>query len=141
MRLGIGKMLGEFRDFAFKGNMIDMAVGIVIGAAFTTVINAIVNDVVMPLVTLVENLRSKAAYAHWRHYEPGFQVHHFISTILNFILMAAVVFFVIVKLSAFLRRRISPPTPAEPTTKECPKCLSIIPLKAVKCAHCTADLV
>ena len=136
--LNIRKMLGEFGDFAFKGSMIDLAVGVVIGTAFKGVIDAIIADVIMPIIGLLPGL--KGSYETWEFHH--FKIGNLANVLLNFMLMAAVVFFVIVKLVGALVNRAAPPPPAgEPTTKECPKCLSIIPIKAIKCAHCTADLV
>jgi large conductance mechanosensitive channel len=138
MKLSVKEMLGEFKNFAFKGNMIDLAVGVVIGGAFGTVIKSLVENVVMPIVGLVPGLKN--GYVNW-HIGP-ILVGRVLADLLNFTLVALAVFLVIVKVLGAIMKAASrkPITPDEPTTKECPKCLSLIPIRATKCAHCTADL-
>jgi large conductance mechanosensitive channel len=129
----------EFKDFAFKGNMIDLAVGVIIGAAFGRVVSSLVDHIFMPLLA--------AAGAGGKGYEGlHFTVHgsrvnygQFIGAVINFLIVAAVIFVVIVKLLGSIVKRAAPPGPSEPTQKECPLCLSNIPIKARKCAYCTAD--
>ena len=130
----------EFKDFAFKGNMIDLAVGVIIGAAFGKVVSSLVDHVFMPLLA--------AAGAGGKGYEGlyfelrGSKVMYgqFIGAVINFLIVAAVIFVIIVKMLGSIVKRSAPPAPSEPTQKECPLCLSTIPIKARKCAHCTADL-
>ena len=140
MGMSLSSMAKEFKDFAFKGNMIDLAVAVVIGAAFGKVIDAVVKDLVMPIVEFVPALKG----AGYEAYKLGpFRVGHLASELLNFVVIAAAVFFVIVKLLGAVMKAANrkPAAPSEPTTKECPRCLSLIPIKATKCSHCTADLV
>ena len=126
----------EFKSFAFKGNMIDLAVAVVIGAAFKTVIDAVVSDVIMPIVNIVT---PHFPYQNWHIW--FFPIGHLLNQLLNFLIVAFAVFITVVKLSqAVAKHATRPAAPGEPTTKECPYCLSIIPAKARKCAHCTADL-
>jgi large conductance mechanosensitive channel len=134
-------LLTEFRDFAVKGNAVDMAVGIIVGGAFGKVVTSLVNDVVMPpigmllgrvdfsslSITLQEKSEKAAAVV--------ISYGKFLNTILDFLIVALCIFLVIKQLN---RLRQTPP--AEPTTKTCPQCLSTIPLKAVRCAHCTSPL-
>jgi large conductance mechanosensitive channel len=137
----IAKYWDEFKAFAFKGNMIDLAVAVVIGAAFGKIITAIVSDLIMPLVGYVISvLHIPSDYQGW--HLGNFMVGDLISEIVQFVIIAAAVFFVIVKMLGAVMKKAagSTPAPSEPTTKECPMCLSNIPLKARKCAHCTADL-
>jgi large conductance mechanosensitive channel len=141
-------MLKEFKEFAMRGNVIDMAVGVIIGAAFGKIIGSLVEDVVMPPIGLAlgnvdfSNLfvnlsgkdypsvaAAKAAGAATLNY--GI----FFNTILNFIIIAFAVFLVIRSFN-----KTKQPEPAAVSTKECPHCLSIIPIKATRCAHCTAEL-
>jgi large conductance mechanosensitive channel len=141
-------MLKEFKEFAMRGNVIDMAVGVVIGAAFGKIISSLVEDVVMPPIGLAlgnvdfSNLfvnlsgkdypsvaAAKAAGAATLNY--GI----FFNTILNFIIIAFAVFLVIRSFN-----KTKQPEPAAVSTKECPHCLSVIPIKATRCAHCTAEL-
>lgn len=136
------KFLAEFKEFAFKGNMIDLAVGVVIGAAFGKIITAFVNDIIMPLVGYAISIAHiPSDYTTW--HLGNFMVGNLLGEIVNFLIVAFVVFIVIVKVvgGAMERATAKPADPSEPTTKECPKCLSVIPIKAIKCANCTSDLV
>jgi large conductance mechanosensitive channel len=127
----------EFKTFAFKGNMIDLAVGVVIGAAFTGVINALVKSVLMPAISYVAPNVDSYRSITWGRVEIGI----FIAELVNFVLVALAIFVVIVKIVQGTMKRATPaPGAAEPTTKECPYCLSTIPLKASRCAHCTSDV-
>jgi large conductance mechanosensitive channel len=133
----------EFMGFAFKGNMLDMAVGIVIGGAFSSLVKAMVEDIVMPAITLVTSHTGKAPVAYQDWAPGGIHVGTFLGELLNFVILAAAVFFMIVKVIGWLSKLLQKPAPTvapEVTTKECPMCLSVIPLKARKCAHCTSDL-
>ncbi len=132
-RGGLGQ-LGDFRKFILRGNVVDLAVGIVIGAAFTGVVNALVNDFVKPLIGLIvgpTNFQGKVGV---------FGVGDFISVLINFLLVAAVVYFLVVKPVNALTDRFTPHKDATPTTRECPFCLSTVPLRATRCAYCTAQL-
>src|SRR2546423_4854916 len=126
----------EFKAFAFKGNMVDLAVAVVIGAAFGSVIKSVVDNIIMPLVNYVTPHMN---YTQWQ--VGNVMIGKFLGDLLNFVIVAFAVFITIVKLlGAVMKRMGSAPDKDEPTTKECPMCLSIIPIKARKCAHCTADL-
>ncbi len=148
-------MLKEFREFAMRGNVVDMAVGIIIGAAFGTIVTSLVADVMMPPIGLLlgnvdfSNLflvlkEGKVAgpYASLAHAQGSGAVTInfgvFMSTLINFAIVAFAVFLVIRNMNKLKRKGEAPP--AEPTTKECPLCLSTIPIKAVRCAYCVADL-
>lgn len=133
-------MLKEFREFAVKGNAIDMAVGIIIGAAFGKIVSSLVNDVIMPplgvligqvdfsslAVTLQEKTATKAAVT------VNYGV--FINTVIDFLIVAFAVFLFVRQINRLKRQ----PLPADPTTRDCPYCLTPIPVKATKCAHCTS---
>lgn len=123
----------EFKGFAFKGNMIDLAVAVVIGAAFSKVINALVNDVVMPIVSVVQ---PRFPYQNWHVWR--FPIGDLIGELLNFFIIAFVVFLTVVKLSQAVLHTTHHDS-NEPVTKQCPYCLSVIPAKARKCAQCTSD--
>jgi len=125
----------EFKTFALKGNMIDLAVGVVIGAAFGKVITSIVENLITPLIGYV----TPGPSFHQWHIGPV-RIGLLLNDLLSFFLVALAVFLVIVKLLGAVMRRASPPAPAGPVTKECPLCLSTIPIKARRCAHCTTDL-
>jgi large conductance mechanosensitive channel len=142
-------MLKEFKKFALRGNMIDLAVGIIIGGAFNSIVNSLVNDIVMPLLGLFTkkiNFSNLFVSLDGVHYDTLMAAEEadaavikyglFLSNILNFIIMAFVVF-LIVKWINKLKR---PDTPAAPATKKCPYCYSDIHLDATKCSHCTSDI-
>lgn len=131
----VGSLWQEFKSFAFKGNMIDLAVAVVIGAAFGAVIKSIVDNIIMPLVGYVT---PKMTYTEW--HIGKILIGKFLGDLLNFLIVAFAVFITIVKLLGMVMKRVAAEKPGEPVTKECPLCLSIIPIKATKCAHCTADL-
>ena len=141
-------MLKEFKEFVLRGNVLDLAIAVVIGAAFGKIVTSFVTDVLMPPIglalgridfsNLFINLSSqsyatlreaKAAGAHTINY--GL----FLQTVLDFLIVGFVVFLLVRQLN-----RLRPAAPAAPTTRECPHCLSKIPLKAARCAYCTADL-
>jgi large conductance mechanosensitive channel len=192
MKLSFRQTWAEFKAFAFKGNMVDLAVAVVIGAAFSGVINSLVKDIIMPAVSYAvtgvkeakhaaQNVASKAGSAvgigtsqpatTQAGNEPApkaeatpspapaapakpaedkpvemdwkigrIQIGQFLAEVLNFMIVAFAVFMIMVKLLGSVMKRVAPAEPGEPTTRECPKCLSVIPVKAVKCAHCTADI-
>src|SRR5690606_34430644 len=130
-----------FKTFAFKGNMIDLAIGVIIGAAFGKVISALVGDIFMPLIAAI--MPNDKGYQELSWVINGSEVKYgvFIGALVDFLLVALAVFLVVVKIVQGSMKRAAPaPAPAEPTTRECPRCLSTIPLKATRCAHCTSDL-
>lgn len=126
----------EFKEFAFKGRFIDLAIGVVIGAATTAVINSMVNNLVMPLVGLIR----PGEHGHLEWTIGPMKLGAFIGDLVNFMLTAGVVFLVMVKFLGAMRKASEGTANEEPLVKECPLCLSTIPYKARKCAHCTADL-
>jgi large conductance mechanosensitive channel len=148
-------MFKEFREFAMRGNVVDMAVGIIIGAAFGTIVNSLVADIIMPPIGLIlghvdfANLfavlkegkiagpygslaAAKAAGAVTLNYGV------FINTIISFLIVAFSVFLLVRSINKLKRQQEA--APAAPATRECPFCLSVIPLKAVRCGHCTSEL-
>lgn len=137
-------MLKEFKEFAMRGNVVDMAVGIIIGAAFGKIISSLVNDVIMPPIgmllgnvdfsNLAVTLQEKTAEAQAVTIKYGV----FINTVLDFILVAFAIFLVIKQMNRFKKKEEAPP--AEPTDKECPKCYSTISIKATRCPNCTSEL-
>ena len=146
-------MFKEFKEFIMRGNVIDMAVGIIIGAAFGTILKSLVDDVIMPPIGLLlgkvdfSNLfmvirEGKIAGAHdtlaAAKAAGAVTVNYglFINTIISFLIVAFAVFMIIRAVNKLKREMPSP----EAATKECPYCLSVIPIKASRCAHCTAEL-
>jgi large conductance mechanosensitive channel len=148
-------MFKEFREFAVRGNVLDMAVGIVIGAAFGTIVNSFVNDVIMPpiglllgnmdfssLFLVLKEGKVAAPYATLADAKAAGAVTMnygaFVNTIVSFLIIAFAVFLVVKNVNRLKREEQAPP--AAPATKECPFCLSVVPLRAVKCGHCTSEL-
>ena len=145
-------MFKEFKEFALKGNMMDLAVGMIIGAAFTSIVSSLVNKIVMPLLSLItgkidfENLFVPLAGQTDATYEAAVEngavlgYGSFITEVINFIIMAFVVFLIVKGINT-MRKKMEKPTEEEaPTEKECPYCKSMIPVEATKCAHCTSDV-
>ena len=149
-------MLGEFKKFAMRGNVMDMAVGIIIGAAFGTIVKSLVADVIMPPIGLLLGnvdftnlfivLRAGAEvagpYATQADAAAAGAVTlnygMFINTIISFLIVAFAIFIVIRNMNKLQAKKEEPPT--EPTTKDCPHCFTTIPIKAVRCPHCTSQL-
>ncbi len=148
---GVGGMLKEFKEFAMRGNVVDMAVGIIIGAAFGKIVSSLVNDIIMPPIgtllggvdfsDLFINLTGGDYGSLAEAQEAGAATINygiFINTVLDFVIVAFAIFIVIKQMNRL--KREEPKAPAEATTKDCPHCLSTIPIKATRCAHCTAEL-
>ncbi len=148
-------MWKEFKEFAMRGNVLDMAVGIILGAAFGTIVNSLVSDVIMPpigyllgnidfsnLFWVIKEGKVPGPYASLASAKASGAVSinygYFINTIISFIIVAFSVFLLIKSFNKLRREREAPPP--VPTTKECPYCFSVIPMKAVRCPHCTSEL-
>ncbi len=132
------KFMKEFKEFAMKGNVIDMAVGIIIGGAFKAIVDSLIANFIQPLLDKVVPMGENGAPA------PGVvdNFMRFAGAVINFIVIALVLF-VIIKVankSSELRKKKEEAAPAAPTTKECPFCFSEVPLKATRCPHCTSEL-
>jgi large conductance mechanosensitive channel len=149
-------MLKEFKEFAMRGNVVDMAVGIIIGAAFGTIVKSLVDDVLMPPIGLLlgnvdfsnlfivlkqGSVAGPFATLAEAHKAGAVTLNYgvFANTIISFVIVAFAVFLLIRALNKLKRQEEAPP--AEPTTKECPRCLSTIPIMATRCAHCTSELI
>jgi large conductance mechanosensitive channel len=133
-------VLKGFRDFLFRGNVVDLAVAVVIGGAFGVIVTALVKDLLTPLIAA---LIGKADFSGltFTINNSKFLYGDFINAIVSFLLIgAAIYFFVVVPMNTLTSRLKKPASPAEATTKKCPECLSEIPLEARRCAHCTAVL-
>ncbi len=136
--------IADFKKFAFKGNVVDLAVGVIIGGAFQKIVTALVGDIVMPFVSLV------LPQGDWR--AAGIVLRHgaeakddvivkwgdFVGGVLDFLLVAIVLFIVVVKIVKAAEGRLS--KPADATTKECKFCLETIPIKATRCKACTSEV-
>ena len=129
----------DFREFLLRGNLVDMAVGVVIGLAFAAVISALVADLVTPLLAAIGGSPDFAALK-FRVNNSQFLYGAFLNALIAFLIVAAVLFFLVIKpVNAIMRRRATEPEVDSPTTP-CPRCLSQIPVGATKCAFCTADV-
>jgi large conductance mechanosensitive channel len=144
-------MLKEFKEFAMRGNVLDMAVGIIIGAAFGKIVSSFVADIVMPPLGMLLgrmdfsqlfialNGQDYASLAAAKEAgAPTLNYGLFVNTVLDFVLVAFAVFLLVKAVNT--ARRKEEAAPAEPTTKKCPRCLSEIPIAATRCAHCTSDV-
>jgi len=137
-------MTKEFKEFAMRGNVVDMAVGIVIGGAFGKIVSSLVSDVIMPPVGLILGnvdfsklsivLREKSVAAEAVTINYGL----FINTVLDFVIVALAIFMVIKQMNRLKSKKEE--APVEVTTKECPKCFSTIALKASRCPNCTSEI-
>jgi large conductance mechanosensitive channel len=146
-------IVSEFKEFAMKGNVVDLAVGVIIGGAFGKIVDSLVKDIVMPMVGrllggvdfkhLYINLGSKTfetLEAAEKAGAPIVKYGAFINTVVDFFIIAFAIFMAIKVMNRLKRAEEAAPAPAEPTTRECPHCLSAIPLKATRCPHCTSQL-
>jgi large conductance mechanosensitive channel len=129
----------EFKAFLLRGNVVDLAVGIVIGAAFTAVVNALVADLLTPLIAAVVGEPDFSALDFTIN-GSRFLYGDFINAILSFLLVATAVFFFVIKPVNMLVQRSRREPPADPTTRKCEYCLSEVPLAASRCAFCTSEL-
>ena len=144
-------MLKEFKEFAMRGNVLDMAIGIIIGGAFGKIVSSMVSDIFMPPIGLLLGkvdfsslfldlsgqphpslAAAKTAGA------PTINYGVFLQTIFDFVIIAFVVFLLVKQVNRFTKKPETPPGPS--TTKDCPHCLSTIPIKATRCAHCTSEV-
>lgn len=149
-------MLKDFKEFVMRGNVVDMAVGIIVGTAFGSIVNSLVSDIIMPptglllgnvdfsnLFIVLKEGPVARPYASLADAQAAGAVTinygAFVNTIISFVIVAFAVFLLIRSINKLKRQEETPP--AEPTTKECPYCLSTIPLKATRCPYCTSELV
>jgi large conductance mechanosensitive channel len=126
----------DFKEFILRGNVVDLAVGVVIGAAFGAVVTAFVKDIVTPLIGIPGKIDLSSVKLTVN--QSVFGVGDFLNTVVSFLLVALVVYFMIVRPVNYLMSRRKAELPPDPTTRECPECLSEIPIKATRCAFCTS---
>ena len=131
--------MSGFRKFILRGNVIDLAVGIVIGAAFTAVIQALVKGVITPIIGVFGGIPDFADW-YFTVNNSRFAIGEFINALLSFLIIAAVVYFLIVLPVNALMDRFKPEESLELRKRDCPKCLSKVPYLAERCAFCTADI-
>ena len=130
-------MWKEFKEFALRGNVIDLAVGVIIGGAFSKIVTALVNDIIMPIIGLfmgglnLSNLAFQVGNAVIKWGD-------FLQAVIDFIIIALIVFLIVRGMNRLYKRE--PEKAPAPTTKECPRCFTAIPLKATRCPNCTSEL-
>lgn len=149
--------LAEFKKFIMRGNVIDLAVGVIIGGAFQAIVNSLVNDIVSPVISLatkginfadkfiiltMDEVSFKTAEAAKEAGYATLNYGSFITAVINFLIMATVIFLLVKGINKVseIGKKKEEEAPAEPTTKACPFCKSEISIEAVKCPHCTSDL-
>ena len=131
-------MLKEFKEFVMRGNVLDLATGVIIGGAFGKIVASLVNDILMPLIGLViggVDFSTLAITVGSASIKYGL----FLNNIIDFIIIAFVIF-LIVKAANNMKKAPAPAAPAAPTTKECPHCFSTISIKATRCPNCTSEI-
>lgn len=144
-------MMKEFKQFAMRGNVVDMAVGVIIGGAFGKIVSSMVSDVLMPPLGLMlgkvdfaslfidlSGTHPASLAAAKEAGVPTINYGVFLQTLLDFLIIAFVIFLLVRQVNRIMTQPEA--APAAPTTKECPRCCSVIPIKATKCAHCTTEL-
>ncbi len=132
-------MLKEFRDFVLRGNVVDLAVAVVIGAAFGAVVSSLVENLITPLIGAIGGQPNFSRLSFTIN-GSRFGYGEFLNALISFLLIAAVVFFLVVKPLNELMERLRPEKPIAEPTRECPECLSSIPHRARRCAFCTAEV-
>ena len=133
-------MLNGFKQFVLRGNVVDLAVGVVIGAAFGAVVTALTKDLLTPLIALVVG-KPDFSSLHVAIGSTSLAVGDFLNALISFLLIAvAVYFFVVLPVNKVMELQRRGQAPPDPTTKLCPECLSTVPIKARRCAYCTAPI-
>ena len=132
-------LMNEFKAFILRGNVIDLAVAVVIGAAFGAIVTALVKDLITPLIAAIGGQQDFSGL-YFTVNNSKFLYGDFINSILSFLIIAAVVFFLVIKPINFLMTHRRQQVVADPTTRECPYCISVIPIAATRCAFCTQEV-
>lgn len=133
-------MIKEFKQFLLRGNVVDLAVGVVVGAAFGTVVSALVKDLLTPLIAAIVSVHDFSGLTFTIN-GSVFTYGNFINALISFVLVAAAVFFFVVKPMNMLVARSRKGPPADPTTKKCTECMGEVPIQAKRCMHCTQAIV
>ncbi len=132
-------MLKGFKQFILRGNVVDLAVGVVIGAAFGTLVNSMVKDLLTPLIAAIAKQPDFSGIILTLN-GSSLMIGSFLNSLISFLIVAIAVYFFVVTPINTLMSKLNKQPPADPTRKKCPLCLSEIPIEAKKCSHCTADL-
>ncbi len=130
------QFLEEFKKFALRGNVLDMAIGIIIGGAFTAIVTSLTQNFIQPLLTII--LTWSWEFLSWGVI--GSAIANFATAVINFILTAFILFVILKFVNTMMTIGQKPAAPAAPTTKKCPYCKSEIAIEATRCAHCTSEL-
>src|SRR5438309_233421 len=133
------KLADEFKQFLLRGNLVDLAVAIVVGVAFGDVVKALVSDFFTPLIAAIGGKSDFGALSFTIN-GSIFAYGHFLNQLISFVLVAAVIFFFVVKPVNYLIARSRREPPPDPTTRKCPFCISVIPVQATRCPFCTSEL-
>lgn len=129
-------MLKDFKQFLLRGNVVDLAVGVVVGAAFGTIVSALVADLLTPFIAAIAKVPDFSGL-YFTINDSQFMYGHFLNSLISFLLVASAVFFFVVKPMNMLIAKSKKEAPLDPTTKKCKECLSEIPIEAKRCAFCT----
>jgi len=133
-------MAGGLKEFLLRGNVVDLAVGVVVGAAFGAIVTEFTKDLLTPLIAAIVGKPDFSAI-YFEINGSKFLVGNFLNSVISFLLIAtAVYYFVVVPVNALIAHARKEPIPADPTTKKCPECLSEIPIPAKRCAFCTSQI-
>lgn len=132
-------MLKGFRDFILRGNVIDLAVAVVVGGAFNAIVTALVSDLITPFISAIGG-NPDFSELYFTINNSKFMIGHFINALISFVIIAAVIYFLIVTPMNKLLARVKKGEKIDPTEKQCPFCLSQVPIKATKCKFCTSKL-
>lgn len=135
------KFLQEFKNFALKGNVMDLSVAVIIGGAFQAIVASLTNDIISPIL----GIAGSTDFSQFTFSIGGSEIRYgaFITAVVNFVIMAFIIFLMVKavnRLTSLGKKEAPPAEPEKPATKVCPYCLSEIPAAAVKCCHCTSDL-
>ena len=133
------KFLEEFKKFALRGNVLDMAIGVIVGGAFTGIVTSMTANFINPLLNLIMT-GGAGEISDGVAWTLGAAVASFLTTVVNFIITAFVLFVLLKGINRLMTMGKKKEAPAAPTTKKCPYCLSEIPIAATRCAHCTSEL-
>jgi large conductance mechanosensitive channel len=132
------KFFSEFKTFIMRGNVLDLAVGVIIGAAFQAIVTSLTDDIISPILGLFGGMNFDQLAIEFNGVTIGYG--KFITALINFIIMAFVIFLIVKLVNKVMAIGKKPEEPAAPTTKKCPYCQSEIDIKATKCPHCTSDI-
>lgn len=132
-------MLKGFRDFILRGNVLDLAVAVVVGGAFNSIVQALVKDMITPFISAIGGQRDFSTY-YFTINNSKFMYGDFVNAVISFVIIAAVVYFFIVTPMNKLLARVKKGEKVDPSEKQCPFCLSQVPIKATKCKFCTSKL-